>query len=352
MAEPAAAVPRAPYKDRRVGLILFGILEVLIGLFFLLAMAFGALGSAMAGSMAGTLPLEQQAALAPRAMLPSLVFDLLLAVYFIWLGIGSMTARRWARALLLVSAWIWLVAGVIACLALLVVFPDLLGRALESGGAAAAAGAAGMAVVRGCLGAVLVFFYFLLPLFLVLFYRSPHVKATCEACDPRVRWTDRCPTPVLGLSLVLGLGAVGVLVTALYGVLPVFGRIVTGPPAAALAVLLALVLAALARAAYLLRPWAWWGVLGLLLVSAASSLMTLGSSISWTELYRDMGLPAAQIERLGLDRMLADPRLFWFDFVVLAASLIFLLRVRRWFRPAAASPRSGAAASDAGAAGG
>jgi hypothetical protein len=35
-----------------------------------------------------------------------------LAVALIWLGIGSIKARRWARALLLIFSWSWLVMGV------------------------------------------------------------------------------------------------------------------------------------------------------------------------------------------------------------------------------------------------
>ena len=35
--------------------------------------------------------------------------------------------------------------------------------------------------------------YIVIPGVAVLFYRSPHVKHTCEVRDPVERWTDRCP---------------------------------------------------------------------------------------------------------------------------------------------------------------
>jgi len=47
---------------------------------------------------------------APIAII-SILFYALLAVLFVWLGIGSIMARRWARALVLVSSWFWLVGA-------------------------------------------------------------------------------------------------------------------------------------------------------------------------------------------------------------------------------------------------
>src|SRR5208337_5540265 len=46
------------------------------------------------------------------AMLPGMAVYGLLAVALVWLGIGSIKARRWARALLLIFSWSWLIMGV------------------------------------------------------------------------------------------------------------------------------------------------------------------------------------------------------------------------------------------------
>jgi hypothetical protein len=323
MAEPAATGTR-PYQDRQAVLVLFGILEILFGLFFLFEL-----------------------------VAPSLGFDLLVAVCFIWLGIGSILARRWARALLLVTSWTWLLCGLVACLTLLVVFlPDLLEPASQAGGAAASAGPETMMSMQSFVLLIVTLFFILLPLGLVIFYRGSNVKATCEARDPKVRWTDRCPTPVLGMSLLLGLGAVGALSGISRATLPVFGRTVSGTAAIAGAVVLALFLAGLSRATYRLRPWAWWAVLVLTLVVSASSVVTLASSISWLDLHRAMGVPAAQLERLGLDR--DDLWLFWFYLFFMLAVLGYLVWVKRYFRPAAAPTiqAAGAAPGPAGAAAG
>ena len=50
------------------------------------------------------------------------------------------------------------------------------------------------------------FVFVLLPIAWVLFYRSRHVQATCEARDPVARWTDACPLPVLALRVCLKKG--------------------------------------------------------------------------------------------------------------------------------------------------
>src|SRR5688572_13058498 len=99
------------YRDRRTGLILFGIIEIIIGLFCLLFAFFMVVG-VMMGTAGGA---------DVKLMIPSLLMYPVLAVAFIWLGIGSMTRRRWARALSLVLAWSWLAMGVVAIGVLVVI---------------------------------------------------------------------------------------------------------------------------------------------------------------------------------------------------------------------------------------
>ncbi|HEV3458071.1 MAG TPA: hypothetical protein VHG32_16010 [Thermoanaerobaculia bacterium] len=333
------AIGRTPYKDRQVGLVLFGILDCLIGLFVLLV---------------APLPLLALVRSELGSVLPNLIFDLLLAVAFIWLGIGSILARRWARTLMLVLSWLWLVSGVAACLVLLVVHPGppwpavlVLAHAIPLG--ALAFGPAAL-FVDDTLGDFLALCYVALPAILVLFYSSPNVKATCEARDHRPRWTDRCPTPVLALSLVLDAGAAGILAAAWYGALPFFGRIVSGPPAVAMDVGLASILAILGRATFRLRSWAWWRVLALALVGDVSiALAALSGRLSWGEV---SGIEMAeQVKRLDyLDTPLEDTRFLVLLQIFALAGLGYLVWVKRFFRPPAI-PRAEAAAGPAPAAG-
>ena len=48
-----------------------------------------------------------------QTMMPAMVFYFLLAVAFIWLGIGLACARRWAWTLTVVLSWMWLLIGVV-----------------------------------------------------------------------------------------------------------------------------------------------------------------------------------------------------------------------------------------------
>ena len=98
MTDIAVAVPPAGFKDRRTGLMVFGILVIVLGCFVALMVPFMLLGQLMAGRVPGgeAMPL--------RFLMPVLVMYLGLAVAFIWLGIGSVQCRRWARAILQVRA--------------------------------------------------------------------------------------------------------------------------------------------------------------------------------------------------------------------------------------------------------
>ena len=50
-------------------------------------------------------------------------------------------------------------------------------------------------------------FFVVIPGALVLFYSNKHVKATVERRDPHVRWTDKCPMPVLVMSIACACAA-------------------------------------------------------------------------------------------------------------------------------------------------
>jgi len=74
-------------------------------------------------------------------------------------------------------------------------------------------------------------FFVIVPAIWIFFYGSRHVKATCEARDPVIRWTDACPLPVLGLCLWYCFRAndAGHAIAG-HGVMPFFGMFLTGLP--------------------------------------------------------------------------------------------------------------------------
>src|SRR5208283_4838121 len=95
-AAPVESTPSPPpHTDRSAGLIVFGILTILLGCLaglFVLLILVGAAASAKATSAPATF----------STILPAISIYGVLAVALVWLGIGSIMARRWARALLLV----------------------------------------------------------------------------------------------------------------------------------------------------------------------------------------------------------------------------------------------------------
>ena len=200
---PSAPVPPIPppaaYKDRSTGLVVFGILTILLGCvcaMFLPMMLFGQLANA---ENTGTPPNF-------LVMLPVDGLYGVLAVALVWLGIGSIKARRWARALLLIFSWSWLVMGFLMLVVMAFVMPIIMANASAASPGHPALPAAAMTVMMIFMLGFFGVFFVLVPGVFTFFYRSPHVKATCEARDPAMCWTDACPLPVLALCLWLAVG--------------------------------------------------------------------------------------------------------------------------------------------------
>jgi len=160
------------------------------------------------------------------------------------------------------------------------------------------------------------------------------VRATFEARDPVPRWTDRCPAPVLALSLVLGYAAAALLLTAAMGAVPVFGRVLTGPSAMLVLVVLAAMMAVLSRAVYRLEPWSWWAVAAFWLLGSLSSASFIMGGFDWHAFYAAMSIPTQDIEKLGIFEVLQGPAMKVLVALWTAGTLGFLLWVRRFFHRA------------------
>ncbi len=308
------------FKDRRGALIGFGILVVAIG-------CISALFAALTGLVAVVVPASRTPGL---RVLPGVLVYAVLAVVFIWLGIGSIKVRRWARALLLILSWFWLLMGIVSVPLMAVFMPKAL-AARPPGGQPMSAEVVRM-FMAGAL-AMMTVILILLPGLLVLFYRSPHVKATCEARDPVARWTDACPLPVLALSLMLAFGAVSMLIMAVpyHGVVPLFGRLVHGLPGGAILIAMAALWGYGARATYRLDPRGWWIVVIAFGVWTVSAILTF-ARVDPLEMYRMMGYSAQELAQLdqfggvfgrGMLLLMTASAVPWFG---------YLLFVKRYFR--------------------
>jgi hypothetical protein len=260
-----------PHSDRSTGLVFFGVLQVLLGL---LSFVF----------------LLRTAATARVNVAQSLFFFSVAAFYFVVTGIGSIRGRRWARALIAAVSGAWTVLGTFGLALVFMLF-----RQTPSAG----------------MIAVLAVLLIALPLVLTLFYSSRDTALTADERDPKLRWTDRAPVPVLALCAVLAFSAVEMLINSGKETFTFFGQPLAGAPAALAMIALGILFAHVAIQAYRLRESAWWVLLLLHAISGATSLMTLPRST-----------------------VLVNRPALWVAFAIgWLAYLGFLLYVRRYFAP-------------------
>jgi len=302
-----------PHKDRRAGLIAFGVLHILLGIvsvLLLLATAASAEIIARRGA-----PNAAQASVAQ-----GLFFYGAAAFYFIAVGIGSIRGRRWARALAAAVSAIWTVAGIFSLAAMLIVLPHVMVLIPPSQETA----------VKVSSILFVVFFMILLPLAMALFYASRDTALTSDELDPKVRWTDRVPVPVLALCVVLAFGAVTMLMSAGRPVYIFFGHVVTGAPAALAIIAFAILFAYLAVQVYRLRESAWWVLLLLHIITGAMSFAAL-SRTNLNDIYQRMGMLTPQLQAMHLEQITHSPALWSTISIGWIAYLWFLLWLRRYF---------------------
>lgn len=273
---------------------------------------------------------EQQNPGAPQGLAMALAMYGVMAVVFIWLGIGSILCRRWARALLLVLSWGWLVMGVIAIGVVGFFLPASLAQAGPQGQTALPESAkiVVMATAIGFMSVIMI----VIPAIYVVFYSRRNVRLTCEHRDPVERWTDRCPLPVLALSLLFGIGAPMMLVTPLLyrPVMPVFGFFLTGWPAGLIFAVFALLWLWLAWALYKLNRVGWIVAIVAMVLFAASTIWTYATRDIF-EMYQAMGYSPAQLEQMRQFMISGKPMMI-VSVVTMAPWLGYMIFLGKYFR--------------------
>lgn len=319
--------PSPPFRDRGTAILLMGLFVVLIGLAFLGLVALMAVGIGAASAMSP----GQAAPL--RSTIPAMALYLALAAFFLATGIGSAMVRRWARALLAVVSWMWLAVGVIALAMVTVLLPNL--RTMFEAASPPGATAPPVGLMVGCMVVALIVIFVALPLPLALFYSGRNVRATFEARD-RSRWTDRLPTPLLGLFLVLAHSALTWLAVPLQGTVPAFGRLLSGASLWAFGLAFAAAAGAGAWWVWCRSILGWWVAVALWVFGAISSIWIFAGDFDWNAYYVQMGLPEQQIQ---MARGLSPQELFANPVVLAVMALIWLgvgavlLWIKKFFAP-------------------
>jgi hypothetical protein len=313
---------RHGFKDRKGGLIAFGIVAII----------FGVGCFALAGLMVvSLLAVSAASGVGPdwHTIVPAFLMYGVLAVAFTWLGIGSIRARRWARNLILILTCCWLVIGLAGTAATVTVLPTMLANTAPDGNPLPPAAQLTVLIVSAVF---MIIFFIVVPSVFVLFYRSPHVKATCEAYDPKPGWTDACPLPVLALSLLLALGALVMLVApiTMNGVMMFMGTLVSGLPGSMMYLVLGALWLYAGWNVYKVRSAGWWVAMVSYLLFSFSWIYT-SLNIDVTEMYARMGYPNEQLEAMRQINLWAGNSFaLWLTYFYLPF-FVLLVYVKRFF---------------------
>jgi hypothetical protein len=325
---PFDPAPLPAYKDRSTGLTIFGIMTILLGGLAGLLVPLMLFGQMMAAKAPNAPPVNH------AAMVPGMAVYALLAVALIWLGIGSIQARRWARALLLIFSWSWLIMGIV----MTAVIPFVMSQAMAHLPPNAKTGQPDLlpaAITGMVIGMTLFFFGFfvLVPAVWTFFYNSRHVQNTCAARDPVPRWTDACPLPVLAFCLWTWLAVPMMLVMPLTGhpVMPCFGMFVSGLPGALFCVVIAAVWSVAGWWLYRLDARGWWLILVAMVLFAVSGLLTYAHH-DISEMYQLQGLPQAQIDQIQKMGLFTGNRLSWFTALITLPFVGYLMFIKKYLR--------------------
>ncbi len=331
-----APLPEAPaYRDSGTGLVIFGVLQIILGLLAALMIPLIALGAFMSRLGPG-------GAMRPGQFISSVVTYASLAAAFIILGIGSMQMKRWARALTLVTSWYGLVTGVLVTVLMTAALPVAMRSALTQAqhnapGPSPAISTGVMAVILTVIIIFAAVFLVLVPIAFIIFYSRQDVAETCRRRDPIERWTDRTPLPVLGASVVLAIGAIYlVLVGVTTPLFPFFGRYLTGIPAAVCFLVTAALDAYIAVALFRLQPIGWWIAVVTVPIRLLSMALTYARA-DMMQAYSKIGMSDAQLKVLNSNPMFRGHIFLWWGLTSMVVLFGYLLWLKRYFKTRASA---------------
>jgi hypothetical protein len=318
------------FKDRRTLLALIGGVDILLGAIALLMVPLLFLGQ---WALTQSSQQEQQPMGGRQLALMAAMYGLL-GIALVWSGVGLCLCRRWARALVLVGAWMGLVFGAFSLAFAFFYIP----RAMRAMSAQQGLDSSVTSVITCGALAIMFVLYIAIPAGHVAVLSGRNAEGTCRRRDPRDRWTDALPLPLLAAFLLLLLGGVGTLSMVVYGpVFPFMGMILTGPPAWIAVAAASAVMICLAWGTYRRSMQAWWATLAVMTFWGVSSLVTfLKHPLS--ELYEKMGFSPQQLEAVRQAGLLQNNSFPWYMALCVVPWIAFLLFCRKYYRPAPIRP--------------
>jgi len=281
---PVTAEPD-PTRDWSVGLIVLGTLYIFLGILcFSLAMLLLIVVSSV--GLHG---------MKPTHYWMMMTFLFYLTGWFIVMGLGSVKAQRWARALLLVGGWVAVFFSSLTLALILYILPEVCNLLADSG---LIQPTAALSVLCSAI-LILIVLQIVFPLIGIFFYGLTSVQATCERRNPHPCWTDRCPLPLLAMSFISVLGCVSIITgsTINYTVF-FYGHVVSGFPGMLVVAGVALACGYVGWGAFTRKMHAWWGAYTIVLLMSSSMMLTF-SEMDMDSLYAHMGYSSEQIEALG-----------------------------------------------------
>jgi len=335
--EPVSSPPspdpsQAPaYHDRGTGLVIFGVVQIILGCFAALLIPMIALGAFMSRLAPG-------ASMRPGALISGMGTYALLAAALITLGIGSIQMKRWARALTLVISWYWLVMGVLITILMTALLPVATKNALAQAQQNAQAGPSPalstgvMAVILTVVIIIGAFFLVIVPIALVIFYGRKDVEETVRHRDAKERWTDRTPLPVLGASVALFTGSVYMLMVGLTTPLfPFFGHYLTGIAGTLCFMLWAAVDFYLSVALFRRQSSGWWIAALIVPLRLFSMILTYGRA-DLMQAYAKVGMSSEELRMLNANPMFRSHVILWWSLLSLVLFYGYLLWLKRYFK--------------------
>ena len=308
------------FRNRRPGLIIAGVVEIILG--FVLAGLLRWVWLSLKPSGTIGFRVVHDYSLFYVSALP----QMLLAVFFVWIGIGSIFARRWARALSAVATRWWFLAGLAGLAYWLVCSWHLLLTSIRD---STKLNAQLTTIVITLTTVALALVYVAVPGILMLFYNGRQVKKTCEVYDREPHWTDKSPVELIQLIVPFVFAMVWTPMMLLCDFVFPGGRsVITVYHGIACIVLIAALFIFIGIGVRRLHRFARWAAMGLSALLGAS-WMTAVTHIGIYRLYDIMGYTNQHMTVLRQETAFEGVPMLVIMGASAAAFLLYLVRVRQ-----------------------